>query len=202
MSAPAVAALLPRDWPYQNQRCVVLPYSDKHPDIYPETFFASMYFRLKEEKTLDIIFPGMGINTLDAFVGYIGSPRRLGRLVPCVRNPDGPPIPAGLGWMCESECGRASFGFGYYREYWGNKVHAELSTMMLAYWFREMKSEVLYGTTVNPLALRYSKRFGFRPLCVLPKFFFKDGELRDAHLIVLEKQVFQSYYLNWLKAQL
>lgn len=202
MNAPATAKLLPDNWPYQNRRAVVLPYSDNHPDIYPETFFASMYFRLKEEKTLDVIFPGMGIENLNDFIGYMGTSRRLGRLVPCVRNPTGAPIPAGLGWMCEYDRGRASFGFGYYREYWGKQVHADLSMMMLKYWFREMKSEVLYGTTINPLALRYSKRFGFRRLCVLPKFFFRGGELQDANLIVLEKQVFEGYYLNWLKEQL
>lgn len=201
MSAPATARLLPNNWEYQNDRVVILPYSEKHQHIYPEDFLASIYFRLKEEGTIDIIFPGMGIKTLNQFICYLGDARRLGRLITCLRNPDGTPKPMGLGWLCEYDNGRASFGFGYFKEMWGNPIHIDFSFFQLAYWFREMKCEILYGTTVNPLAFRYAKRFGFQNLCKLPKFFYRDGSLQPAHLIVLEKGIFQGYYLNWLKSR-
>jgi hypothetical protein len=193
-----IAPYLKADWPYQNSEAVMLLYNEKITQVFPETFLASMYMRLKEDNLLDTMFPGMNMGHLNRFIEYWGSQTRLGRLVCCMKDPGGPPKPIGLGWLCEAEQGRGSFGFGFFKEAHRRHVHIDLSMMMLHNWFYECKLEVLYGTTLNPIAKNYSKRFGFRYLCELPKFFPHHGKLVNAHLIVLEKDVFSGYYRDWL----
>lgn len=196
MSTPAIAPLLKPNWPYQTDRVVMLPYSEKHPDIFPETFWPTIYFRLKEDQLLDTIFPGMHMNHLNTFVAYMGS-KAMGRVICCQKRDDAPPKVVGLGWLCEYEQGRASFGFGFFKEAWGYRTHIDLSMMMLHYWFTESDAKVLYGTTLNPVARNYSKRFGFKYVGELPQFFPVGGELKNAHLIVLEKGTFLPYYGAW-----
>jgi hypothetical protein len=197
MSTTAIDPLLKPNWPYQNAEAVMLPYSERHTDIFPETLLPTLYFRWKEENLLDTIFPGMEINHLNRFVSYWGDPRRIGRVLCCLKNPVGVPKVVGMGWLCEYECRRASFGFGFFREVWGKRVHVDLSMMMLHNWFYQCDVEILYGTTLNPVAKNYSKRFGFQYLTQLPKFFPRLGVLHNAHLIALERGLFAEYYRVW-----
>ena len=197
MTTQAIAPFLKTDWPYQTSEAVMLLYSENHTNIFPETFLPTIYYRLKEDDLLDTMFPGMDMGHLNRFINYWGDPRRLGRVVCCLKDPLGPPKLVGLGWLCEAECGRGSFGFGFFREAWKQRVHVDLSMMMLHEWFNGCSIEVLYGTTLNPIAKNYAKRFGFRYLAELPKFFPHHGKLLNAHLIVLEKEVFSEYYRQW-----
>ncbi|HXH85253.1 MAG TPA: hypothetical protein VNI35_00420 [Nitrospira sp.] len=199
-SPVAVRSHLPADWKYQTKNTVLLPYSERHVHIYPENFLCSVYYRLKEEGTLETIYPGMDVGHLNRFICYMGSPQRLGFVVPCLKSDGAPPKPVGIGWLCEAIKGRGSFGFGFFKEVWGKWEHADLSMQMLAWWFFESKMEVLYGTTLNRVAFNYSKRFGFKPVGTLPKFFSTTAGLEDGQLIVLEKERFIPYY-NWWKAR-
>jgi hypothetical protein len=196
----SASPVLQADWPYQNRETVLLLYSQKHTDVFPETFLVSLYFRLKEDGLLDIIFPGMEMNHLNQFVSYMSKVQ--GFCVCCLKNPDGAPKPVGLGWITEVQGPmwqrRGAFGFGFYKEVWGRWAHADLSMMMLRYWFEEMGFAVLYGTTLNPVAKNYSKRFGFKQIGILPKFFVRNGMMTDGHLISLEKPEFHRYYCQWL----
>jgi hypothetical protein len=184
-----------RNWPYQNHRAVMLIYDEKNTVIFPEEFLGRMYMRLKTEGLLDVSFPGMKLHHLNRFITFMAN-IRLGAVVCCLKTPT-KPKPVGWGYLIEVEgdegVRRASFGFGFYREIHGRREHVDLSWMMLAYWFREFKIDQLYGTTLNPLAFNYSKRFGFSPIGTLPKFF--NG--RDARLITLNSKTFDVFYERW-----
>lgn len=187
-----------RNWEWQNHRAVILPYVESNLAVFPEDFLARMYYRLKAEGTLAMSFPGMDVAHLNKFISYMSSPR-LGFVICCLKTPK-KPHPVGWGFLTECdgpEGGRkASFGFGFFKEIHGRREHVDLSMFMLGYWFKEFQIDQLYGTTLNPLALNYSKRFGFERLCVLPKFF--SG--RDANLITLTPETFLPYYSSWKMA--
>lgn len=189
-------------WPYQTPRVVALLYSEKHTNIFPEDFLGKLYFRMKSEGTLGLIFPGQNMGHLNQFLRYMSTVRGL--LICCEKTED-KPHPIGLGWICEIDgvdgARKAAFGFGFFKEAWGRTVHVELSSLMLAYWFREMNIDILFGTTLNQVARNYSKRFGFKYLCQLPKFFCCNGVLENAHLICLEKEVFLPMYQAWKDAR-
>lgn len=184
-----------KNWPYQNHRAVILPYDEKQTWLFPEEFLGRMYMRLRAEGTLDIAFPGMNLNHLNRFISHMAN-IRLGFVICCLKTIK-KPHPVGWGFLTEVDGDegkrKASFGFGFFKEIHRRREHVDLSMMMLKYWFSDFKIDQLYGTTINPLAYNYSKRFGFRPLCVLPKFF--SG--RDANLITLTPEVFQAYYESW-----
>jgi hypothetical protein len=195
MSAPAIdieKALEPiRNWPYQNDKVVVLTYSEKHTAVFPEDFLARIYFHFKEDGLIDTIFPGMDVNHLNRFISYVS--KRAGLLIPCVKT-DGKPKPIGIGFLTEADgpegARRASFGFGYFKEAHRNRLHIDASAMMLGWWMLEGKVDILFGTSLNPVAVAYSKRFGFEYLKEIPEFFEKNGVLVNAHLICLRRRVF------------
>jgi len=189
-------------WEYQTDKVILLPYSQQNQKMFREHFLAELYFRLRDEETLSIIFPGMGIAHLNDFIRYMA--RAFGFVIPALRDGE-KVIPVGLGWIPEMDgvdgARKAAFGFGFFKEMWVNRErvrrHVDLSTLMLAYWFQECKIDILYGTSINPKAINYSRRFGFSEPYLLPKFFCRDGVLTDARLIHLEKETFLPYYSRW-----
>jgi hypothetical protein len=184
-----------RQWPYQNHRAVALLYEQRATQVFSEDFLCRLYFQIKRDGTLDIAFPGLGLKHLNQFVSYLSGPR-LGFLICCLKT-ETKPHPVGWGFLTEidgpEDARKAAFAFGFFKEVHGRREHIDLSFMMLSYWFRECKVMQLYGTTINPLAKNYSKRFGFRRLCVLPRFF--DG--KDANLITLSAEEFWPIYDRW-----
>lgn len=184
-----------KNYPYQNHRCVILPYDEKQTWLFPEEFLGRMYMQLRREGTLDMAFPGMDLSHLNRFISYMAN-IRLGFVICCLKTIK-KPHPVGWGFLTEVDgpngMRKASFGFGFFKEIHGRREHVDLSMFMLAHWFQEYKINQLYGTTLNPLALNYSKRFGFQKLCVLPKFF--SG--RAASLITLTPEAFQPHYDAW-----
>lgn len=187
---------------YETDRLILLPYDKTATATFREEFLPLLYLRLKEEKTLDLIFPGMGMGHMNDFVAYMRN--AAGFVVPSLKM-DGKVLPVGLGWLAEVDgpvgARKGSFGFGFFKEMWVNRErvrwHVDLSTLMLAYWFEECKCEILYGTSINPKALNYSRRFGFSKPYRLPKFFSRGGVLTDAHVIYLEREAFRRYYSHW-----
>lgn len=197
----AVAEAVVPAWPYQDETTIVVPYQ-KTGGIFRETFLPEIYFRLKDEDTLKLIFPGMGIQHLNDFVCYMSRVR--GFVIPC-RKEGEQVIPCGLGWMAEIDgvdgARKGAFGFGFFKEMWVNRVrvrqHVSLSFEMLNYWFTTFSIDNMFGTSINPKALAYSRRFGFTKPIVLPKFFNQDGTLIDAHVISLERPTFMRYHSSW-----
>jgi hypothetical protein len=180
-----------RNWPYQNDKVVVLTYSEKHTAVFPEDFLAKVYFHFKNDGLIDTIFPGMDVNHLNRFISFVS--RCPGLLIPCIKT-ETKPIPIGIGFLTEvggdEGARRASFGFGYFKEFHKDRRHIAASACLLGWWMMEAKVDMLWGTSLNPVAIAYSKRFGFKPVATLPKFFSHRGTLRDASLIYLEKEVF------------
>jgi hypothetical protein len=75
-----------KKWEYQTDTAIMLPYSERHVHVYPESFLAKVYFQLKDDGTLDKIFPGMGVLHLNRFLGYL--PKCHGLVMCCLKNPD------------------------------------------------------------------------------------------------------------------
>src|SRR5208282_1356569 len=204
MSATAIdieKALEPiRNWPYQNDKVVVLTYSEKHTAVFPEDFLAKVYFHFKNDGLIDTIFPGMDLNHLNRFISYVS--KRSGLLIPCIKT-ETKPTPIGIGFLTEVDgdegARRASFCFGYFRDFHKDRRHIDLSAMMLRYWFAEAKVTILFGTSLNPVAINYSRRFGFKLQGVLPNFFVAHGSLRDAQLIYLRESEFSPLYDQFVK---
>jgi hypothetical protein len=194
-----------KKWEYQTDTAIMLPYSERHVHVYPESFLAKVYFQLKDDGTLDKIFPGMGVLHLNRFLGYL--PKCHGLVMCCLKNPDPTHQPrvVGFGWLTEIDIRpspiphKASFGFGFFKEVWGTQDNIDLSRFMLAHWMRELNVDTLWGTTLksNRLAVRYSQHFGFNVLCNLPHFFLYRGALADATFMVLERDKFLPSYEAW-----
>lgn len=189
-------------WKYQTERSVLVPYDATQTKFFPEMYLPALYGRLKEDGLLPLVFPGMAITHLNQFMHYfctVGHPLLICHIV---RN-GVVGEQAGIGWICTSEgtdgARKASFGFGFFRSFWSTVEARELSWFMLAWWFHELKVDVLYGTTLrsNGLARNFAKNFGFTQLGVLPKFFYGNGELKDGSLMVLERPTFDEGYFKW-----
>lgn len=189
-------------WEYETEKTILLPYSQSNTKMFREEFLPSLYFRLRDEGTLKIIFPGARLGHLNDFVGTMRF--ATGFVVPSLKV-DGKVVPVGIGWLPEVDgvdgARKAAFGFGFFKEMWGNRervrLHVDLSFLMLKWWFSECKVDILYGTTLNPKARNYSRRFGFSEPYTLPKFFCQDGNLVPASLIHLERERFLEYYRRW-----
>ena len=201
MSAVAEAPSQPAVWPYQDATTMVVPYQQSG-SIFRETFLPELYFRLKDDDTLRFIFPGMNILHLNDFVCYIA--RVKGLVIPC-RKESQKLEPCGIGWMAEIDgqegARKGAFGFGFFKEMWGNRVrvrqHVSLSFEMLNYWFTTFAIDNMFGTSINPKAIAYSRRFGFSKPIRLPKFFNQNGTLVDAHVISLDRETFVRYHSSW-----
>jgi hypothetical protein len=186
-----------KSWPFQNHRAVILPYDEKQTWLFPEEFLGRMYVRLRSEGLLDVSFPGSKLNHLNRFITYMAN-IRFGFVIGCVKTIK-KPHPVGWAYLTEIDADaedgkrKASFAFGFFKEIHGRREHVDLSMFYLKYWFDVFKVDQLYGTTLNPLAFNYSKRFGFQSLCVLPKFF--DG--KPARLITLTPEAFKPHYDAW-----
>jgi hypothetical protein len=198
----ATASALKPVWEYQTAKTMLLPYVQTNSALFTEDFLPRLYFRLRDEGTLKIIFPGSRISHLNDFMLVMA--RAIGFVVPCLRVDD-KVVPVGLGWLAEIDgidgARKGAFGFGFFKEMWGSRervqLHVDLSFQMLAYWFQECGCDILYGTTLNPKARNYARRFGFSEPYTLPKFFCQDGKLVPASLIHLERDRFLEYYRRW-----
>ena len=189
-------------WEYQTAKAILVPYCQNNTEFFREEFIATLYFRLRDEGTISTIFPGSRISHMNDFVAMMRG--AIGFVVPCLKV-EGKVVPVGLGWLPEVDgidgARKAMLGFGFFKEMWASRekvqLHVDLSFLMLAYWFQECKVDIIYGTTLNPKARNYSRRFGFSKPYVLPKFFCQDGKLVPATLIHLERETFFPYYRQW-----
>lgn len=192
-------------WKYQTPRSVLVPYNANQKAFFPEMFLPALYGRLKEDDLLSVTFPGDSMDHLNKFVSYftdVRHPLLIGNIVT-----DGVVgEQAGVGWICESAgsdgARKASFGFVFFRKFWGTVEARELSWFMLAWWFHELNIDILYGTGLlsNGLARNFAQNFGFTHLCTLPKFFYGKSELHDASLSCLERPTFDERFNQWYES--
>jgi len=197
-----IACAVEAAWPFQDDTTIVIPYRQNNLKLFREMFLPEMYFRLKEENLLPLIFPGMNVYHLNDFICYMAKVR--GFVIPCRKEGD-QVQPAGLGWMAEVDgpigARKGSFGFGFFDDMKHSRdrilQHVSLSFEMLDYWFTTFEIDQMFGSSLNPAAIRYSKHFGFSRPVVLPRFFNHNGSLIDASVISLEREVFKGYYSAW-----
>jgi len=177
----------------------MLPFDPDSP-FFGEDFIGRLFFRLRAENTLDYVCGGMNIRHMNGFVAYMQ--RVSGLVICCLQGPKYPvPRPVGYGWLNEINgpvgARTGSFSFGYFNEFRGRREQIVLSNFMLDFWFSRFKVNRLFATTMNPLALNYSKLFAFQYLCEVPEFFNMGGKLEPAHFITLGREAFLNYYASW-----
>ena len=187
-------------WPYQSPNTILVPYRQEATNFFPEDFLVSLYCRLVQEDLLHTIFPGMNFKHLNQFINYMSTHPSL----ICLTRNEGEILDtAGFGYITENDgvdgARKAGFGFGFFRDHWATEVPRTLSWFMLAFWMNELKIDVLFGTTLkaNGLAKNFSLNFGFKNHMDVPKLFFRNGQLEDATIMLLEREDFEPRYQAW-----
>lgn len=188
-----------KDYYYQTDKVILLPYKD-HRDVFREDLLVHMYAQLLKDGTLDMVFAGMPNVTLNRFVSYLSKQ-------PVVIYVIKPNNVVGFGWVTQAEgvdgARKGSFGFTFFRKYWGTEMVRDLCWLSLHWWFHVLKIDILYATSLrtNRLATNFSRNFGFSFIGVLPMFFEKQGRLVDGTLICLKKSDFDPHYEFWRQSQ-
>lgn len=190
------------DWAYQNERVALIPYASQWP-VFPDGLLGHLYLRTKQDKRLELVFDH-GIN-FDKFVTYL-SKKSLALQIYCLKTED-QLIPCGYCWVDDfagaEGARRAMFGLCFFKEYRGRPEVAELGWLSLAYWFRELHIDVLYGITMasNLQALLFARRFSFTTIGTCPRFLYRQGELTDAKVVLLERERFEEICPKPLRLQ-
>src|SRR5882762_6240918 len=177
---------------YQNDQVVLLPYL-KTPGVFPDDLWPRIHARLMDDGTVSTIFPGMGMFSAQDLDRHM-------KRQPAVLYVIKPDTLVGFGWITQSEgpdgARKAAFGFAFFRSTWGTALVRDLCFLSLAWWFEELKIEILYGSLLktNRMATNFSRNFGFKDVGDLPMFFVVGGKLVDGHLICLKKSDFMPRY--------
>lgn len=179
-------------WAYQNDRVVVIPYVDGKPSkVFSDEFLFYLYSRCKEDRLLDIVFPGMPFVTPARFVAYLKDrPVMVGMVKPTYEV-------AEFGFIYEMEgvdgARKGTVGFASFRKWWGRSEIKDISRFALRWWFKEAKFNILFGTTLwrNRVAWKFSRDLGFQSVGRVPMFFSKDGQLEDMHLVYVTPETFK-----------
>jgi RimJ/RimL family protein N-acetyltransferase len=176
------------EWKYQTDEVVLSPYVDGQAE-WPDDFLVSIYRMMKQDGTLEVVFPGITDLTLNGFVGYLKDKP----LLTCVRKSDMNVMGFAFLWGIEGEKPhrKASLGFVYFKPFWGTSLIRQTSRLALQWWFNELGIEVLYGATLksNRLARRFAAELGFLKMGDMPMFFWNSShqELKDAVLLCLTR---------------
>jgi RimJ/RimL family protein N-acetyltransferase len=185
------------DFEYQTEQVLLLPYNGKFKDLFPPDLFHRLHARLIQDGTLWKVFPGFyECDNVDKWVQYV-------QKQPVVLYIVKPNEVVGFGWITEVQgvdgARKAAFGFWFVRKAWGTQLVRDICWFSLQWWFKELKIDVLYATSLrtNKLAINFSKNFGFEFLCHLPMFFGMGGRLVDATLICLKRDSFTPRFEFW-----
>jgi hypothetical protein len=187
-------------WPYKDATTILVPYRESATNFFPGDYLMSLWCRLEQEDLLTTIFPGVSMDHPNKLIRYLSTHATL---ICLTRNERDITDTAGIGYIAESNgvdgARNASFGFGFFRNHWATPQARTLSYLMLAFWMRELKVDVLFGTTLraNGLAKNFSLNFGFKNHLDIPKLFFRNGRLEDATIMMLEKDDFEPRYEAW-----
>jgi hypothetical protein len=190
-------------WPYQTDKVALLPYERKNL-VFPDDLLYKAYLKTKEQNLLEVAFPGIPDINFDKFMGCM---LRNATQVYTVKNGD-EPITAGLCFVynVDGEPGArmAHFGFWFFREWQAKRETRDLVWLCLAYWFLELKIDILYGVTLasNHLAKNFSRNFGFINHGVMPEFLCRGDHRVDANVVSLRKSDFVPRFDVWHKKKL
>lgn len=189
------------NWAYQTKDVALIPYDRAWP-IFPDGVLGHLYLRTKQDGLLDTVFCGHDPVDFDWFVGYLGS-KAATMQVYCLQEEGQPLTPIGYCWIIQpggkDGAREAKFGFTFFKEYWGRRELRDLVMLGIGYWMNTLKIDVLHGFTLkdNHLARNFSRRFGFKEVGILPKFLYRQGELTDATVVMLDRETFEPRMEQW-----
>lgn len=181
-------------WNYQTESVALVPYVRGKEGVFPEEFLVGMYFRLKSEKTLDLLFPGW--NHEPDVVEFMSYFKDKPLMVGMVKADDPPWKIMGLGWLWDTEgpagARKASCAYVFFRDFWGRDEVRKVARLALKYWFTECNIDIIFGAALktNLRAQRFDREMGFRKDGELRKFFVKNGQLHDAVIVSMTRDEF------------
>src|ERR1700722_14778994 len=109
-----------------------------------------------------------------------------------------PSITAGFGWIYEIDGNerfrKASIGFMFFREYWGENFIYDAARLCLRWFFEQCAINVIYATIAawNRPSSRFAKIMGFELIGRCPDFFLLPSGPVDIDLMVLKRENFFS----------
>ena len=202
-----------REDQYRLGELQVRMYTPQTRDQWPEDFIGQLYMKLKGDRygnrpngtgILEYLFCGMSDLSYPAIVGYIAN-RPLVVLGVWERDPEGDffreagfAFPVTLTGEAPDRSG--FFGYGIFREFWGNPMMEPLVMLGLAAIFSEFKLEAVHGLRYaqNDLTARYVRRYGFRDNGTIPAYMLRKGKLVSAVSSTLMREDFERYVENAL----
>lgn len=190
-----------RDYQYQDGDCLVLPYNHATRDHFPEAFLPSMYFRMKEEGLLPLVFPQAEPLHLNHVVQYLADKP----ILVVFKKPEY--TVAGLGWLYQVEgpegARKGSVGFAFFREFQGRHLARQAARLALRWWMTEGKIDAIFGTVAvhNRIAENFARRVGFNVVGTIPYWFATpEKKFMAARLMLVTKEDFEREAALWDQA--
>src|SRR5438132_7827379 len=175
-------------WNYENDEVLVLPYLPQSADNgLPEDFLVRLFLQTRQDGLLERTFPGFKepVN-LNRFIAYLAPHTMLIGIVKATNEV------AGWSWIYDvsgpTHARKASYGFVFFRKWWGTKEIQALARLGLRWCFEKGELAALFGTRLprNRLAAQFAAETGFRLIGRVPLFF----EDQDAEAICLRRDEF------------
>jgi len=189
------------DWEYQTDEVAVVPYVSGAAN-FPDGILGHLYLRTKEDGLLETVWAGLPGIQFDSFISQLSSNKVVLQIYYAF---DPPLTPVGYCFLYqvdgEPSQRLAQFGFCVFKNFWAKKQTRDCIWLCLAYWFEVMMVDILYGATEadNYLARNFSRHFGFKELCVAPKFLRSANGRKDGCIVFLEKERFLPLLEEWRK---
>lgn len=166
-----------------------------------ETWLMHAFRKLKEQGLYELVFHENPTMSLSQYVNFFSRPNVAVQF--CLKtNEQGEALDvAGMTWLSEIEQlpthRRATGSFLFFREYWDRKWTIGFASIMFAWWFEELKIDVLVGMTpaANRRAIAYCKRLGMKYQNQLPGYTSFGGKPCDACIAVMTKADYEARYL-------
>src|SRR6185437_6405509 len=144
-------------WVFQTQHAVVVPFSGEAKKQFPDQFMVELYVRLMQDDLLHTVYPE-GDMSLQQFMAYclqkpmqiLCENRPIDELL--VADPDDSTQlrVAGFGWLYDfagpDGARMSKVGFVFFKEYWAKAVTREMGSLLIQWWLKVCKVDVLYGT--------------------------------------------------------
>jgi len=184
---PDAAAEVIAAYPWQTDRCLVLPY---RPDKFPPRYLYAVWAQMRSEGLLDYLFPDspMPWEQFEATVATVEL--KLGLVKPNLDLAF-----AAIVWDITGERGtrRAYCGFVTFRRYWATRLLREIARVAIRSVYSEAGVDRLIGTILaeNLPARAFSAALGFEELAVLSRWVPTRNGFRDAVMVALDREQFE-----------
>lgn len=171
-------------YPWQSERCVVVPYS---PGKFPPGYLHDSVVRLESEGALAWIFPG------DDLQAEAVESRIAGRLVLLgLTKPDHHLAGVGFLWNTEGRqmVLRAEIGFAFFRRYWATRLIRDIARIGVQLAYHETGADRLVGTILadNLPSRAFAAEIGFEELAVLKRWVPTPSGFRDAAIVARDRK--------------